>query len=360
MSLKSAEFYCGGYGEYAAQAASGGESSWRIAALKSSAGPDLFLPFTVDQHMHSFTVGERRLGRVSTRCLRLANPWLAETHAPQDIARLLTHVLRQERIDLLDIGEIPEKSALRASLDQLAWPACKLRLGRKESVRWLVDLPDSFDAFLEGLPGKDPGKYSYKMRKLGKHFDVRFETFTKAADVERFLEEGERISRRTYQWNVGQQLRNDPATRDHFRALAEQGRLRCYLLSLDGTVRAFARGSIEGRIYHYDTPGFDPDFAKHSIGTIILLELMRDLIQNSDCKTFDFGTGGDETGFKSRFGNRRIGCNSYYVLNALRPRALLILWLQATLTGLKNTAARLIGTGAFRDRIKRRLRKYGD
>lgn len=351
-------FFCGEYRDYAALAED--QDGPRVAVLKTASGSELMLPFTIQNTLHSFAVGERRLGRVSLRTLRLANPWLAEGHAPGDIAKLLAHALVKERVDLVSLGEIQEESALRAALSALPWPTRTLRLGRNDSVRWLIDLPGSFDAYLGSLPPKERKNLGWKMRKVEKDFEVRVETFTDTSDLERFLEEGERISRQTYQWNVGQQLRNDKATLDRFRMLAEQGRLRCYLLLLDGTPRAFARGISYGGIFHEETPGFDPDFAKYSIGTIMLLRVLQDLIENSTSKVYDFGTGGDWSGFKSRFGNRSLVCNSYYVLNTVRPRAVLLLTGHTALNGMKNLTARVIRNEAVRDRIRRRLRKYGN
>lgn len=356
----AASFVCTGYKDYAAPATSSGADRNRIAVVKTASGSDLMLPFVVDKHHHSFSVGERRLGLLSVRSLQLVNPWLAEGHQPHDIARLLSGVLATERVDLINLGEILQDSSLRAALDKLSWKSRKLRIERKNGVRWLIDLPDSMKTYLHSLPRKDRKNLDWKMRKASKNFDVRLETFTDPSNLERFLEEGERISRLTYQWNVGQQLRNDRETLDRYRMLAEQGRLRCYLLLLDGVPRAFSRGVAYGDIFHEETPGYDPDFAKFSIGTIMLLRVLQDLIENSTCTVYDFGSGGDWSGFKSRFGNRALVCNTYYVINATRPRGLMLLAGQNLLTSLKNLAAVLIPDGTLREVIKRRMRKYGD
>lgn len=348
-------YFTGGYPDYVTL----GGDRLRIAVQQGAAGPDLVLPFTAEPWRHKFTVGERRLGSMGARALRLANPWLAEGHPPRDIARLLAHVLVAEGADLLALGEIPEASALRAALDDLPWPARRMRIGRKESLRWLIDLPGSFDDYLGGLSASTRQSAKRKMRKLEKDFEMRFDTISDEAGVARFLAEGEKISRRTYQWNVGQRLCDDAETRARYAALAREGRLRCYLLSLDGTPRAFLRGTVEGGIYHYETPGFDPDFGKHSVGTVILLLALQELIENTACRVFDFGTGGDETGYKSTFGTRSIPCGSYCVMRADRPRGLSIWGGQAMLTGLKNLAAAIIPEGEMRNRLKRRLRKYG-
>ena len=360
VSQVTAAFYNMGYNDYRALGTFHSDADLRIAVARSEAGPDLMLPFRVGRHWHRFTLGERCLATLAVRSLALANPWLAEGHPAGKIAELLVQGLQEERADLIEIGEIPEESSLQAALEELVWPARKLRLGRKKSLRWLIDLPDSFDAFFARLSRKDRKNLGWKMRKLAKEFEVQIEVFKDADSIERFLEEGERISRRTYQWSVGQQLVNDHATRERYRALAEEGRLRCYLLYLDGTARAFARGSVQGDIFLEDTPGYDPDFAKYSIGTVLMMEALKDLIGTSSCRVFDFGTGGDATGFKSRFGTRHILCNSYYVVNMRRPRAVVIFLGHRLLSFLKNLGSAVIAEGPFRDKLKRRIRKYGD
>jgi Acetyltransferase (GNAT) domain len=357
---KSASFHCPSFNDLIAILGAPSDDLHRIGVLRNDAGKNLILPFVAQSLQHGFTIGERRLGHMRLKALRLINPWMANGHAPSDIALLLTHVMQTEGVNLLDLGEIPESSDLRAGLDHLSWPARNMRLGRKNTIRWLIDLPGTFDEYLQSLPGKQRRNLNWKLRKVERDFECQVTTITAPADVPRFLEIGERISRKTYQWHVGQQLRNDEATRSRFVALAEQGRLRCYLLTLDGIPCAFERGFIEQDIFHSDTPGYDPEFARHSIGTVIFLNVLKDLIATSACRTFDFGTGGDETGFKSRFGNRQITCNSYYVVNAARPSAVLLLAGHRSLNSLKNMASSLIGQGALRAKIKRRLRKFGD
>ena len=305
-------------------------------------------------------LGERRLGSLPVRTLDLANPWLLERHSEAEIAAALQALLGAEAADLIALGEIPEDSALRRALGRLSWPCAALALGRKESLRWLIDLPESLDAYFAGLSSSTRQSTRRKMRKLEKDFDVRLEIVTDPGDVARYLEEGEKISRLTYQWNVGQRLLNDADSQRRHRELAEEGRLRCYLLSLDGTVRAFLRGTVEGPVYHYETPGFDPEFGRTSIGTILLIYALRDLIENTSCRIFDFGVGGDETGYKSKFGTRSLRCNSWYVVRLDRPRGLAVWAGQHGTNTAKNLADVLLRNEKLRRAVKQRLRRYGD
>lgn len=352
-------FYCPDYRDFISPKPGRDADRHVVAVAEGTGGAVLFMPFTRDSHPHVFNLGERRLGRIAAKTLRLGNPWLTDAHDPQTIADLLGRVLARERADLIDLGDVREGSSLRAALDLLPFPALPLRLGRKEGVRWLIDLPACFDDYLHGFPRKERRNLSWKLRRVRKEFDMEVRVVSRPEDVEPFLREGERISRMTYQWGVGQRLCNDRPTREWFVHLAEQGRLRCHLLLLDGVPCAFSRGVISGGIYLDDTPGFDPQFARYSVGTVLMLHVLMDLIANTSCRVFDFGTGGDWAGYKARFGTRAIPCNAYYVLNGLRPRALSILSGERLLSAVKNAGATLLRDEATRMRIKRRLRRYG-
>jgi Acetyltransferase (GNAT) domain len=84
---------------------------------------------------------------------------------------------------------------------------------------------------------------------------------------------------------------------------ATNGRLRCYIVYASGTPCAYLRGEFIDDTYYYETPGFDPQYSKLSPGLVLLVWAIRDLIEQTSCKNFDFGHGGDTWGYKSKFGN---------------------------------------------------------
>jgi CelD/BcsL family acetyltransferase involved in cellulose biosynthesis len=328
---------------------------WRILTGRDGVA---LLPFLIQTHMmHKFTVAERKLGTMRLRSLTLINPWLVKDTPVGEIAAALRYALRSENVDLLQLGEIPNNWPLRAALDSLRWPAQPKRVGRKDSIRWLIELPESFEAYMSQLSPSTRQSIKRKMRRLHKDFDVSLEIFDRPEGLETFLEKGEAISRLTYQWHVGQRLVNDTETLNTYRRLARAGRIRCYLMSLNGVPRAFLRGKLQDRLYHYETPGFDPAFGRTSIGTILLMEALRDLIEQTDVEVFDFGTGGDDVGYKSTYGTRAIPSAQYYVLNLHKPAALSILTLESGLDLAKNIADRVLKESQMRGRVKRWLRK---
>jgi CelD/BcsL family acetyltransferase involved in cellulose biosynthesis len=158
---------------------------------------------------------------------------------------------------------------------------------------------------------------------------------------------------------VGQRLENDAETRERYLRLARQGRLRCYLLVFENEPIAFARGEISGTVYNYETPGFLPKHHKYSPGLVLMAHAIADLIENTDCTLFDFGSGGDMTGDKSRFGTKSEPSRNLSFVNGARARGLVIWLAGTTLAGIKAAARAVLGEGELKRRVKKAIRRYG-
>jgi len=178
--------------------------------------------------------------------------------------------------------------------------------------------------------------------------------------VDTFLRDSESISRLTYQWNVGDRLFNDEATRRLYIQRATSGHLRCYSLYASGKPCAFLRGEFVGGVYHYETPGYDPQYSKLSPGLVLLMWAIRDLIEETSCKIFDFGGGGDAVGYKAKFGNTGLNCDDVELGRWSRPYSVAIMAIQEGLNVAKNLANWILGESKIRQRIKHAIRKYGD
>ncbi len=355
-SKQRLEFFDGDFADYRRIASIPGIQP-RIVVDRGVEGAPLVAPFYLRKQTKTFTMGERRLFGLRARTLILYSQWMMQ-HAGAERIRAALAKLREKRdFDWLAVGETPVGSPLANALKKPGWQWLVSYPKRTNSLRWLIDLPPDFDTYLGGLSPSSRQSQKRKMRKLEKSYRVEFEAVTLAEQIPRYLEEGERISRKTYQWDVGQRLLNDESTKDLMRKQAARGELRGYLLSLDGEVRAFLRGSLKGNIYEYETPGFDPACRKDSIGTTSLLYAIRDLIENTPCTLFDFGTGGDETGYKSTFGNRSIPCVEIELGRSRSPISHVIAHTQSALNQGKNFGNWALKDSELRARIKRALRR---
>lgn len=314
--------------------------------------------FTFRDGIKSFSVGERRLFGLQVRWCELIGANVLGQCSGELLRAYIEALESQAGFDILSLGEVVLGEGLEVATRNVGWKFRISSPARKDSVRWLTTLPESFDEYMGSLSANSRSDIRRKTRKLESELKPTLVTVTQPDQVDDFLRDGERISRLTYQWNVGQRLVNDDATRRAYKSQAQLGRLRAYIVYSDGQPIAFSRGRIVDGTFNYDTPGHDPAFAKYSPGTVLMAWVMRDLIENTECRIFDFGTGGDDVGYKARFGNLSMPSRTVYLSRRLGLYSTLLAILDAGLTLVKNLGSKLLGQSSLRDRVKRAIRKY--
>ena len=333
-------------GAFCLAVATGADGVEGIACLRRSA------------HRQRFAIGERQVAEVPTRACVL--PQGAAVGAISEAAwgEAFQRIFRHGKFDMLGLGEVPIGSPLMRAVERVRAPLLPLGLKDREAVHWLIALPGSFEQYLNGLRKSTKQSLRRKINAFERQVPNRLEVISRPEQVGRFLAEGEGISRQTYQWDVGQRLEDDPATRERYTRLAGEGRLRCYMLYAEDKPIAFLRGEFAGSLYHYETPGFVPEYERHSPGLVLLAYAIRDLIENTPCTLFDFGTGGDQVGYKSRFGTHHIDCLNLSIVNARTPRGLAV-WTVGRAVGAVKAAGRaVLGDGELKRRIKKAIRRY--
>jgi hypothetical protein len=312
--------------------------------------------FVEETALRHLTVGERSLGTVKVGQLALVGEVVLGDLRPGTWLRFLRKLDDFSPYDFIYLGEVPLNSDLWKATAALPMRYRISRPSRKEQLRWLIKLPEKFDDYLASLGTQTRQVAKRKIRKFEGGDGCTFEVFSDERKIDEFLSIAEKISRRTYQWSLDQKLQNDTATRKEYARLARAGKLRGYVLRIQGEPCAFIHGTLAGGVYAYRTPGFLSEYAKWSPGTVLLILVIKDLIESAKCNVFDFGTGGDQVGYKAKFGNVSIPSQTLLISRRLALRPALISLAQEALRGTKNIAARVLGTGELRRRIRRAMR----
>jgi hypothetical protein len=333
---------------------------FRVIALKDGDRITSLACFVCERTRRRFSVGERSLFGLPVRTVRLYGSAVLGDLDLETFKQLLDVITVEFRFDLISFGEMPIESPLCAAIHRAGFGWVGTSPSRKTSLRWLINLPESFEEYLASLSSHLRKSMRYQIRRLEKELQYELVVVDRVDEIDRFIRDGEAISRLTYQWNVGQRLNNDDATRRRYNHRARNGSLRCYMVYIAGRPAAFARGELADDIYNFETPGFDPQYSKFSVGLVLLMWVIRDLIENTACKVFDFGVGGDETGYKSRFGNVSVRCVLLELGRWTHPYSLAIVILQQALTAAKNLVSWLLGNNKIRTRLKKAMRKYGE
>jgi len=304
-----------------------------------------------------YAIAERNLFMLPVKYVILVGSCVLGQVDEQTIEKFIKFILSESNFDFIDLGEVIVDSPLYNAVTHLGGGALVNRVLRQNSIRWMIKLPELFDDYCKSLGQQTRKKDVGKFKKFERQPSFEAHVIHQPNQVDKFLLDGEKVSRLTYQWNFGQRLLNDEATRQKFVQLAKIGKLRCYMLYFEGRPCAFACGVLSHRIYQWDTSGYDPQYVKDSPGTALMLWMIRDLIENTNCKIFDFGMGGNYD-YKSRFGNTSLNCAWFQIGKWYRPYSVFIIMLEKFLNGAKNLAVWLIGSGNLMKRLKKATRHY--
>jgi hypothetical protein len=307
-----------------------------------------------------YLIGTRRLLELPVREVSLFGSCVLGEPDESVIRKIFHLLIAGSGFDLIHVGEVFIDSPLHKAITSLGNGAIAWR-ERKIQFRWLIRLPGSFDEYLASLRATTRTAIHKSRRKLEREApDFRVMQFPD--EVETFLADAEKINRLTYQWDLGYRLCNDEPTRERFTRLAKNGNLRGYILYLRGNPCAFGLGELSHRTFGGHRMGYDPHYRKLSPGTGLLMWMVRDLIENTDCETFDLKWGSDE-GYKARFATMNLNCARMELAQIYRPYPLLIVALEQVLNFAKNFIEYALhfmsGRGALRQRLRSAMHRYG-
>jgi ribosomal protein S18 acetylase RimI-like enzyme len=173
---------------------------------------------------------------------------------------------------------------------------------RRQIEHWKSELPDSFEAFL----AKRPRKHRSELRRIGKVFErefpdqVRYIVFTLPGEVDSFCIAAEKVASNTYQRGMNAGFIDDNENRERVDLATRKGSFRGYVVFVGNRPLAFWAGELLGQVMFLTWTGFDPEFRKFEVGTILFLKMVEDLTKLG-VREIDYGLGWAK--YKERFGD---------------------------------------------------------
>ena len=341
-------------------------SSLRVFILRQEGIVRGFAVFSRRQRALKFLFGEVSLAQVDlTRFWHLGEPFL-DPQLPPDAATAACVSLIETALGSLGSREclffeglpvdVPMHCALNATSAYRARPV-QLNLGADFDHQF-IRMPDSFADYLSQLGSRSRQSLLYSQRRLLKDMDgdVQFECFESAHSVDKFVADATVVSRKTYQWNLlGLGLRDSEGLRSSLSFSAKHGWLRSFILYCKKAPVAFMLGSQQGDCYYYDDVGYDPAFAKSSVGSVLQLYVLEYLLNRADRpKYFDFSTGYGE--HKGRFGNfSRRETNLLVMPSTIDNRALAAAY--RVNDRASKFAVDLLARAGIKEKLKRMIRR---
>lgn len=268
----------------------------------------------VEETRQRFQFGYVNCGGVRVRRLTFVTSGALGDMSPANARLLIEWVrtsLRGRGLDFAVLHNQPVDSTL-AMEAQSTVPGVLREHGGREREHWRMSLPGNFDEFL----GRRKKKHRYWLnrlpRVLEKDYPGKVETrvFDTPEKVERFCRDADTVAALTYQRKLGAGFSNIGETREYCDLLAARQALRGYILYLEERPCAYWLASTHREILFLHATGYDPEFRKSEVGTILFLSLIRDAC-GTVLKKVDFGLGTAD--YKERFGDEHWLEKDYYI-----------------------------------------------
>lgn len=148
--------------------------------------------------------------------------------------------------------------------------------------RRFILLPISFDEYLKNLSHGTRKQIRRAMRNLENDTDLSasFQAYTLPEEIPTYLALAQTVSDKTYQKTLlGLGINNNTETHETLALAAEKGWLRSYILTCKHEPVAFQHGYLHNGTYYAEHTGYDPNWSDKSVGTIMQIYRIRDLIQ---------------------------------------------------------------------------------
>jgi hypothetical protein len=231
------------------------------------------------------------------------------------------------------------------------WP-CRDRSPHVEP-RWTAAVPDSLDAFMQARSRKTAKNLKYYGNRLRKQHDVDVRLYTREEDLETVRRDLETVARNTYQRGMGVGFTGDDVERELMRLGMRNDWFRAWVVYLDGAPVAFWHGYVTGGRFGTQSPGFDPEFAKLSVGIFALGQMLETLCADERVNLLDFGSGDAE--YKRSYSDGSVE-EATLMMFATRPRAIAINLLRTAVGAVARLARRVASETGAGQKLKRAWR----
>lgn len=210
--------------------------------------------------------------------------------------------LQRKEADLVIFHSLVAGSPLLKAVRQ-GLSVLRPRLFSSPNRHWKMNVPASLEDFLKGLNSKHRYNIRRERRLFEKKFgrNSKFLCFTREDSVNALTEDIEHVASGSYHRRFGFGFVKNDETLKRMRLEARQGRLRTYVLYIEGISVAFWQGTtINGTLYLGST-AYDSRLKDYTPGKLVLQYMLEDLSMNSDIRTVDFGFG--DASYKKQYGD---------------------------------------------------------
>ncbi|MEM8696802.1 MAG: GNAT family N-acetyltransferase [Pseudomonadota bacterium] len=191
----------------------------------------------------------------------------------------------------------------------------KIAFVRQRYARRYADLTGGFDDYLATFSGKSRSTLRRKIRKFAKLSggELDFRAYRTPDEMAEFHRLARRVSEKTYQEKLlDYGLPDDREFAEDMLAAAARDQVRGWLLFAEERPVSYLYAPADGDTLIYAYLGYDPEWSRHSPGTVLLVEAIREVVEGGRFRRFDFTEGDGQQ--KKRFATGSLDCADLLLL----------------------------------------------
>ncbi|ABA59359.1 conserved hypothetical protein [Nitrosococcus oceani ATCC 19707] len=190
---------------------------------------------------------------------------------------------------------------------------------------YYIDLSLTYDDYQKTFSSKTRSTINRKVKKYAKHCggNIRWKTYKAPGEIGDFFRQARRVSKLTYQERLlDAGIPGSDAFIQQAEALAGEDRLRAYILFDGERPVSYLYCPARNDVLIYAYLGYDPDYMKLSVGTVLQWLALQELFGEGRFKIFDFTEG--QSDHKRLFATHQKNCaNVFFVKNSIRNGAII-------------------------------------
>jgi hypothetical protein len=320
--------------------------------------PDLFGLARLQILRFPLFVGYRAIAALRLKALVVSFGGVVAAEGDLDEASViigaLRKSLREEEAHALVLQRLNRASACYAAAVRASH---FLRIyGLPAYRQWISCAPESLDDYF----GRRSCRTGQKLRRQDRRIErlygedlkiLRFDDFGEAAKMFRDMEI---VASKSYQRAFDSGFRNEALDRALIELCLRKKWFSVWILYLRGAPVAFWSGFIYQGVYRGLATAFDPTFAKDSVGTYTMHQMIEDIGSDPRISTIDMGPG--DAYYKIPFGHTG-AMESDVIILSIRPRAIGV-GLAVSVFGVANSLGRhLAKSSDLASKAKQALRQ---
>lgn len=249
----------------------------------------------------NFTVGKIKFFKNRVKVFGINQSWIMGSLSKEGSVGLIKQIkisLREEKADYVTFHYLNSESPIVNAIRETTSPIARDYF-TYDSEHWIMEIPKSKDIFYKSI--KNVKKLYSQKRKFEKDFEttINIKVFSSFQEIPGALEAVESIASKTYQRLLKVGFDNSPEIRNAILNWSSQGNVFIYILFHGNKPSAFQITALQKNYANLLWTGFDPEYINYSIGSILQVYVIEDLISRH-IEFLDFGPGCEE--YKRRFG----------------------------------------------------------